>query len=397
MADTNKDNSNLELSDENIVIKSDSLSGISSEWASGVSNLNIGSIDVMGTFSPLMDNGIGTGLFPSIDSSIKSLLSSVSSVASSVSNYVDNQQNVDRSGTNAAKNRTSFNSGGGTSSNYSNTTTFNETGKNGLNDNFNDAQEIHDTDEESIIDKENLEEEKTDAENEEIDSADVNVDLDPELIPIYKEIRDCVLGMDEYTQIEFINELCNISSEEELKELLYDEEYAKVLKDKLLNNITSKELISIIEDLDPSQIQKAMKELLVNGETISDFSKAVFTVFENSNEDANVSDSSSDLFKAYSSIVDDDNLQEQLSYLYDGNLDSKNSETVTSFTRNLVDTISAATNVSSSDLLSKSEYSSLISDCAKDVTKSFSYLNASFKMGSDAMNSLHSNVTIKES
>lgn len=368
-----------ELSEETLVVKSDGINDVCSNWSSSISSLNLGSINVAGTFAPLTENGIATGLIPSLAEAIKKLESSSQEISGTITSLVEEQQDIDTRGESDASNRTAFNTTGGGGTRGSNSTvetSYDETENNELVEDFkNENENVEMDDEEAISAAASLEKLRTEFDNE-------------------------ITKLDDDSQIGFINDLINISGHS-LSELLYDEKYSQYLKEKVLNSVyLTDDLKSIIAQMDENEVQVCIKNMLTNGDAITDFSKIVLTVFEsslNSNTSDYLSSQKADELFSSLSNISEDKVQEGLSNLYMGNVDDSVSNEVIYFTRNYIDVLATAENTTSEDILSNSKYKEILDVCTKDLKKTFSYLKASNGLGQEVSKDLCSKLMIEES
>ncbi len=368
-----------ELSEETLVVKSDGINDVCSSWSSSISSLNLGSINVAGTFAPLTENGIATGLIPSLAEAIKKLESSSQEISGTITSLVEEQQDIDTRGESDASNRTTFNTTGGGGTRGSNSTvetSYDETENNELVEDFkNENENVEMDDEEAIGAAASLEKLRTEFDNE-------------------------ITKLDDDSQIGFINDLINISGRS-LSELLYDEKYSQYLKEKVLNSVyLTDDLKNIISQMDENEVQVCIKNMLTNGDAITDFSKIVLTVFEsslNSNTSDYLSSQKADELFSSLSNISEDKVQEGLSNLYMGNVDDSVSNEVIYFTRNYIDVLATAENTTSEDILSNSKYKEILDVCTKDLKKTFSYLKASNGLGQEVSKNLCSKLMIEES
>lgn len=368
-----------ELSEETLVVKSDGINDVCSNWSSSISSLNLGSINVAGTFAPLTENGIATGLIPSLAEAIKKLESSSQEISGTITSLVEEQQDIDTRGESDASNRTAFNTTGGGGTRGSNSTvetSYDETENNELVEDFkNENENVEMDDEEAIGAAASLEKLRT-------------------------EFDDEIMKLDDDSQIGFINDLINISGRS-LSELLYDEKYSQYLKEKVLNSVyLTDDLKNIIAQMDENEVQVCIKNMLTNGDAITDFSKIVLTVFEsslNSNTSDYLSSQKADELFSSLSNISEDRVQEGLSNLYMGNVDDSVSNEVIYFTRNYIDVLATAENTTSEDILSNSKYKETLDVCTKDLKKTFSYLKASNGLGQEVSKDLCSKLMIEES
>ena len=343
----------IELPDEDQVIETDSLSDIISSWDSEVSSIDIGSINIMGEFAPLVDNGVAASFFDELNDSIRALSECCTSLSGSITFLINEQTSVDTNGRKQTQNITSY---------------ANVSGEH--------ADDIAPEEYEETED----------------------IKIDEELI---NEFNDCIVNFDEYQHVSLITTLqkfCN----NDLNDLLYDENYNSIKK--LLSELKNMKTIpdnlkNVLLKLEPQQAQVILRELITNGNVITDFSKYIFTSYFKTEKingvllPASAKNLSTDILKTYREISYS-NIQRDLKKIYDGETDAS-SDTV-SFTKDFIDSIATSQNISSKELLSNPDYAEGLKTCTSDLIKTSSYLNASCNIGDDAANTILSNIIVKE-
>ena len=190
------------LLDEDLVIRSNSLSGVVSNWNSAVASVGLNSVNILSDYAPLIDNGIAGDLFNNLNESLKSIDMICASISGSISHLIEEQNAIDNKGQTRASNRSSYSNVGGKQSN---------------------------------------DDDVTPASYEETE--DIKIDEE-----INKQFNDCIDELSEYEHIVLINLLLSISNNN-LHELLYGENFDLIVKLQTeLKNIDSlpKELKEIL-------------------------------------------------------------------------------------------------------------------------------------------------------
>lgn len=335
------------LKDEDLYIDSNPLSITVSNWKTNVASLDLASVNILGTFAPLIDFGVGTQFFEQLNDGLRSINEGCTSIADSINFLISTQNDIDREGENQVNNITSYTdvSGssytGGGSSNYEETTT---------------------------VEVENMEE----------------------------KFDECVANLTEYEQVLLIH-LARTSSDDNLHDLIYGEGEESVIKfQEELQKMDSLpiEVKDIFSKMKPQEVKVMLKNLLLSGKYITDFSKLVFTSYTGDKSVEGIKELSSNFLKTFNN-VDDDNIGKDLNNIYTANVDSSVNDKTIELTRNFVNTVAQLSNVTPEDLLSDSKHTNTLQACSLDLIKTFAYVDAACSMDSSSAQSLLSNMEIK--
>ena len=355
-------NNSSQLSDSDYSINANQLSEDTDNWNNAVNSTNIGSINVTSVFAPLIQNGVGSGYFSSLDSALKKSDRLALNISNLIATTASEQTSADTSAAQASSNirtaasaaRSSGGSSSGGSTKYSTSTA---------------SYDVSNTGSDLEV--------KTDA-----DDAKKEVQLTDE------------------EEIKMLEELQSIF-DNELFAMLFETDDASKLKEKLLNSPNiSADLKEKISSMDQNEIQTKIKDMCIEGKTVSNFSKIIITIYDNdlkkNFENATIFDSSDSIAEVYKFLAKAENPQESLSALYEGeSIIDKVDDNVVNFTRNFVDTLATAANVDYKDILSKEEYKSTLAEEIKDLSNTYSLIDSLKSKDEKYANSLYQNIIIK--
>lgn len=360
-------NNNSQLSDSDYSINANQLSEDTANWNNAVNSTNIGSINVTSVFAPLIQNGVGSGYFSSLDSALKKSDRLALNISNLIATTASEQTSADTSAAQASSNiRTAASaarssggsSGGGSSSggstNYSTSTA---------------SYDVSNTGSDLEV--------KTDAEDSK------------------KEVQ-----LTDEEEIKMLEELQSIL-DNELFAMLFETDDASKLKEKLLNSPNiSADLKEKISSMDQNEIQTKIKDMCIEGKTVSNFSKIIITIYDNdlkkNFENATIFDSSDSIAEVYKFLAKAENPQESLSALYSGeSIIDKVDDNVVNFTRNFVDTLATAANVDYKDILTNEEYKATLAEEIKDLSNTYSLIDSLKSKDEKYANSLYQNIIIK--
>ena len=330
------------LSDKTIKQNSAEIRDACSNWSEGVSSAALGSIDVTGIFSPLVENGIAVSYIPSLKSALESVDGVATSLISIIGANVDEQEDIDR--------KTKDKVSGGSSGNYKNYGSGSGGGGGAVASGGAPSSGDYDV-------------------------KDVDNDLD-----VKKEFNDYISKLDSYKELDFISGFNSILGTDAYK-LLYSEEYSALLKKKILSspNVDA-DLKKIISKMDQNEVQTLLRDLLVKNADVSDFSQMIVSKFDSEFKeefkDSTTSASFENIAKTYTDLTKKANIQGDLTKLYLGDVDKADDYSI-AFTRTLVDTLSEQSGVSYEELLSDTRYNDVLKDAVVDIAKTFTTLNIS--------------------
>lgn len=351
------------LSDTELVVDSSGLSDVCSKWSSDIASADLGSIDVSGSFSALTQNGIGVGYIESLQNALKSSDRLALSISKLISSAAEDQTNADKSGTNKSNTSGSVRTtGGGTSGSR---------GTRGSNSGTTVTTA------------------STQANN---STADTNINTGADNKKVELEQKD---------QITLVTNLQSII-DGSIYDYLFDTNYASKIKETLLSSPKlSDDLKQKISQMDQNELQVQLKNIYVSGESVSDFSKIIVTIFDsdlkNSSYNSKISDSAKNIADVYTFIAKQSNYQEQLKEVYFGTSQiSKVDDNVVLFTRSFVDTLATASNVSYENILNDSKYQESLLIEIEDLSNTFAVIDAAKTEGSSTYDKLYSNLIIKE-
>lgn len=355
-------NNSSQLSDSDYSINANQLSEDTANWNNVVNSTNIGSNNVTSVFAPLIQNGVGSGYFSSLDSALKKSDRLALNISNLIATTASEQTSADTSAaktssnirTTASSARSGGSSNGGGSTNYSTSTA---------------SYDVSNTGSDLEV--------KTDAEDSK------------------KEVE-----LTDEEEIKMLEELQSIL-DNELFAMLFETDDASKLKEKLLNSPNiSADLKEKISSMDQNEIQTKIKDMCIKGKTVSNFSKIIITIYDNdlkkNFENATIFDSSDSIAEVYKFLAKAENPQESLSALYEGeSIIDKVDDNVVNFTRNFVDTLATAANVDYKDILSKEEYKSTLAEEIKDLSNTYSLIDSLKSKDEKYANSLYQNIIIK--
>lgn len=335
------------LKDEDLYIDSNPLSVAVSNWKTNVDSLDLASVNILGTFAPLIDFGVGNTFFEQLNDGLRSINEGCASIVESINFLITTQNDIDKDGQNQVDSISSYTNvsgqsfGGATSSNYEETTT---------------------------VEVENMEE----------------------------KFEDCVSNLTEYEQVLLIH-LARTSSGDNLKELIYGEGEESIIKfQEELKKMDSLpiELRDIISNMKPQEVKVMLKNLLLNGKQITDFSKLVFTSYKGDKSAEEMNKLSKNFLSTFNSI-DDDNIGKDLNNIYTANVSSSVSNETIELTREFVNTVAQLANTSPEELLTDPKHVNTLQTCSLDLIKTFAYIDATCSIGPEAIQSLLSNMELK--
>ena len=335
-----------ELQDDDQTLELNSLSGVVSNWNSSVSGLNLGSINIQGDFSPLLDNGIAVDFINGLSDAIRSTEDSLRSLSDSISYLIEEHAATDNQGKNQAKNITPFAGVGGNSGGE-----------------FKANEYV-------------------------IDGVGIDEDVFEEFESSFKELED-------YEHLTLLNTLREFSNDN-LDELLYSDDFDFISRfQKELQNINDipEKLKKALLKLEPQQAQVVLREFITNGSNISDFSKYVYENFDGDKSVANIKNVSSNFLKIYSKLSFD-NIQSDLKEIYNGNVSEDVSDETISITRKLIDHLSEEKGVSYETILTDRSYVRDLQKQTSDLIKTFSYIDTTCCMGDNAIGNLISRLRL---
>ena len=345
-----------QLSDKDLVIGTSQLSELSSKWSSGILNTGLSSLNIKGAFSALTGQGIGTSYITSLENAIKQAEEKTLNISKLIGSTAMEQVETDEK--NAAS---SDDNGYGTNNNnnnYSGNTSFsNNTGSYSGNSN-------------------------------------PQANIDPGQETQKKELS-------EEEQIKVVSEFVSIFNGI-LADNLFDDNAASKIKEQLLASPNiSKETKEIITAMEPKTIQVNLQNILLSGETTSGFSKLVITIFDqrlkHNNEKATIFDVSDNISKTYSKLASKEDVQEDLHNIYNGIMaDNEADENVVNITRDFIDTLSVAHDVSYEDILSNAKYKEELSAGVKDLANTMAIINGAKGKDSTVTSKLYSNIIVKQ-
>ena len=345
-------------SDTKLKLNSSVLTTACSSWNSTISSVGLSSIDVNSTFSALMDCGVGTSFFPSLSASLKSLDTLTTSISSLISTTVSQQEETDNKAAEEASNNTYGNS------------TYDRTSSGGA----------------AAVETVN----KT-------DTGDYDVDNKKNDVSIKEDNKTDSVELDTIEQNELAAALSSIYDEDTPTNWATAED-ASVVKEQLLESPNiSDDVKEKIAEMDENEVQTTLTNILSSGDTVSDFSKTVISVFDNdlknNFKNATIYDSADSIAKVFNYISKEKNAQQALKELYFGtSIIDKVDDNVVTFARSFVDLMATANNVSYEDILNDSKYQEDLIEEMEDISKSFFALSTAKDSG--VSSELYSNVII---
>ena len=325
--------SSAELSDKTLVSDTVGINDACTIWKNTVLSENLSSIDVSSAFSPLVENGIATSYVESLKTALESSEKVILNLINLLSEAAENQDSVDKNERDKVGTRTYGGGSGGSGRRTSS-----------------DAN----------------------VDTNQYDVKDVDGKTE-----IYKEFADYVTKLDDDSKLALLTSLNTILGDNTYN-YLYKEKYGEELKKQLLAspNIDA-ELKTLIKNLDENEVQVLLQNLLTGSNEITEFSNIIMSTFDKQFQQEYESASytcSESISNLYSAIAKQDNVQNYIKELYFGNVTGIDKSAV-SFTKVLVDTLSEQTGISCDELLNDSRYNDPLKDVAKDLAKSYTFLN----------------------
>ena len=349
-------------SDTTLVVDSTALADVCTEWKAKISSVDLSSIDINGTFSALIDCGIGSNYFSSLKTALERSDKLANNIVKLIALSASEQTEEDNKSAALASNNTygqaSYErTGSGESAvsrvsssnvgNYQVTTDNNEKDANIENDN--ETQKI------------------------ELDTSEEN------------ELAASLLSINDGKLLDNINEEDGISKIK--KEILASPNISDNLKEKILN-------------MDENELKTIIFNILESGELISDFSKSLVTVFDNdlknNYENSTIYDSAESISQIYDFVSKERDFQDQIKELYLGTSNiEKVDDNVITLTRSFVDLLASANAVSYEDILYDTKYQSNLLEGIEDIKKTFYLLSIVNNCNDDDKTSkLSSNIII---
>lgn len=354
-----------QLSDEDLVIDTSNLSKSCSEWNSSVLSADLGSLDISGSFRALTNNGVGVSYIDSLQNALKKSDKLAINITNLISSSVADQETADSSGQKRSYSQSYSTYYGSGSSSSSSGGSYNNSVDTGSYESDNSGSDL------TINTTTPPDEEQPDLEF-----------TDDDKVKIVEEFQSIFDG--------------------EIYDYLFDIDNASKVKEKLLNSPNlSDELKAKIMNMDQNEIQTDLKNIYVSGSTISDFSKIIVTIFDNdlktNYKNATVFDSAESIREVYSFLSKQSNYQDLIKEIYFGTSDiEKVDEYVIAFTRDFIDTLATASNVSYEDILNNIKYELTLKIEIKDLSNTFGVIDGAYDMDESTSSTLYSNIIIKE-
>lgn len=426
---------NNELSDVELVIDSSGLSDICAKWNQAILKNDLSSINVINDYSDLTQNEVGVNYIPSLDNALKRTDKLTLSINKLITTALEEQRNADSSGKKRSDDTivaSGINSNGAGSTNRGSdsanvvTTTGTEANNKNLDIAVNadaNIDSVKTNDNSEVEGKENIQiNTNQDIDSQEIDSTSTidgkedfkiinnqNINIqefdststidgkkDFKIIK-NNEIED--FKLEEKETIELVSSLQSIF-EEDASNFIFDDSYADEIKKVLLTlpNI-SKDLKDKILEMDEKELQVLLRDMCVSGKSVSDFSKIIVTIFETdlkNNYNKKLSECADSIADVYRTLAKQDNFQEELKNIYNGNIGNEIASEVIVFTRDFVDTLAVSSNVSSDDILRNPKYGDTLLVEIKDLSNTLSIINEAENLGKKTAAALYSNIIVKE-
>ena len=333
-------------SDETLKVNSTNLVDTCNEWKNKVSSIDLSSIDVSSTFSALIDLGIGTSYF----SSLQTALTRADKLATNISTLIDmsatDQEEVDDNNAQEA----SDNSYGNAKYDRDSSSDSGSSAASSVADSSAGTYTADNSSEDTSINSDNETQENS------LDTSE-----EEEVVTALEELNESK------TTIELIEE------DSVIKNTLLESQY---ISDDLKEKIAT---------MDENEIKTELSNILESSDLLSDFSKSIIQIFDNdlknNFEEATVVDSASSISKVYELISKESNFQEQIKEIYLGStLIEEVDDSVITFTRSYVNLLASTYNVSYEDILNDSKYQEVLLDGIEDIKESFYLISLSNEM-----------------
>ena len=356
-----------QLSDQNLIVGTSELSDLSTKWNTDIVSAGLSSLNIKGAFSALTGQGVGVSYIESLMNAIEKAEQNALNISKMIGTTASEQAAADDKGANESSqnpydsykpgtnNRRPSGGGGGGSNNSNN--------NNDSNDDNNDKEKP-----EVDIDPGN------DTEEQKLS--------DEEIINVVEEFISLFNG--------------------NLGAVLFDETFASKVKEQLLASPNiSKETKEVLSKIDPKILQTYLQDIMLTGAGITGFSKLVVTIFEqdlkNKNIKASIYDAAENISEVYTDLADSNNLQGELKELYNGSAPlSEVDDNTIYFTRDFVDTVATANNVTSEEILTETKYNESLSLEVKDIANTFSVITEANNRDSKTKSTLYTNIIIKQ-
>lgn len=368
-----------DLSDVTLEVEPDNINDICAKWESEVMAVDISSVDIAGTFSPLTNAGVGTSYIPSLENAFKRAETMILSVSATIKAAAEEQAGVDEQyqgqdqgnvGSYYSSGGGSYYSGGGSSSGGSTS---------------------------GVPTIEPLE-----------PNPDTSVDNTDQDITVNTDFVSKINQLDAESYIEFMTVLGSISKGK-LLSYITDVNCASDLKKALLETPNlDNDLKQAILQMDEKELQVTLQSILTDENVMTDISKSIiYSYTESLSQNTNIDvlkvskemqffNTVDDLFNSVSTLIKSENLQENLLVIYDGSSDVNTiSEESANFIRIAVDKICESKNVKYEEMLTDSANLNTLKSSLTDLSKGLSYFRTVNTMGSEAAQLLFKNV-IKE-
>ena len=339
--------------------------GVCEQWKSDILSVDIGSVDVTGSFSALTSAGIAVAYVPSLKTALESIETSLLSASNMIKSAVDEQEEVDNLYDDKTRGRNSYGGGGGGGS----------SGGGGTNESAVGSTEPTQTDE-----------------NKEKD------------LTINKDFIDKINELDSSSYIKFLQALSSISPDK-LTEMLLQEELAADLKETLLASpYLDADLKKIIMEMDQNELQVSLRALIVEDTHLTDGTKEIIYAYtemlksETYSTDKNLSTGAvfltqvDDIFDTIDGALDDSDSMEKLTSVYDGDVDEKTKGCAVNFVRSAMDTIAEKNNITASTLLEDSSYKNLVENQVNELSKSLAFFKFTNTLGSENSLAIYENM-----
>ena len=368
------------LSDVTLELQPDSLSDVCKEWESKILSIDLSSIKVTSTYAPLTGEGVASSYIPSLETALTKAENTLLSISKTIKAAADQHNGVENPNGNNGNNY--YNGGNG---NYSNGGSNNETPSGNDDYQFEIPKVITST---TTTTTKPTEEEETPQKE----------------ITINTEFTSKISDLDTNSYIKFMTVIGTIANGN-LLGYISDEKLASKLKKALLDspNLDS-DLRTMVSSMDENEIQVTLQSILTDKDAIPDASKhIIYEYTEALSKDTNIDvlkvskeiqfyNQVDDLFNTVSSIIEKDNLQQNLFALYDGDVDAEISTESIDFIRVTVDYLANVNNVDYEELLTNKDYEDLLKNELEDLTKALSYFRTVNTMGTEASQLLYDNI-----
>lgn len=370
------DSTSAGLSDVTLEVEPDNINDICSQWQSKILSIDLSSIDVASTFSPLTNAGVATAYIPSLQTAFAQAEAMILSVSNTIKAAAEEQAGVDQQYQNQDQvyngggNR--YYGGGGSS------------GKSGS----------------------GKEETATEIAVPTIPPVKVDTEVTepPVEVKINKDFVDKISKLDDESYIKFMTVLGTIANGN-LLEYISDTNLASKLKKALLDSPNlDADLKKIISEMDENEVQVTLQAILTDDTMFSDTSKNIiyeYTQSLSSETNINVLKATKDLqffsqvddiFNTVSTIIGKEDLQKNLLSIYDGDGTEALSTESIAFIKTTIDYLSTANNIEYEELLTNKEHENLLKTELNGLSKTLSYFRTVNTMGTEASQLLYSNV-----